>query len=237
MNRLSTITAAILTASFFAGQASAAQVTLTDKTIKLIAPAGHCQLQKSRVSDAHILQLLDRPQSPTRLLAMFANCDELKAWRTGKRKTLSRTAQFQVLKSLANVTLPGSRASLIKQFCAAVRQTSETTQRKEFAETRKNLEKDVPTMKINEMHALGVLEETSTACYTGSLTSMRTEYGTRKAVATVIGITVVRGVAIYYLRTVRYKNPASVAGLMSKLKIDMVAFLTANDRLDKHAAR
>src|SRR5262249_33860530 len=151
-------------------------------------------------SDARALKVIGDLLLKTQneLLAMVADCSQLKAWRAGTQPTLNDYVQYQTPIRAKNAELP-SRAEAGQQICK-VRGTKgdnilspETT-----ADLRAKMEDAIAGAKFNELHFLGVLVEDADACYTGLTQKIRTEAGEEKVQLTIIASTIVKGKVVNY---------------------------------------
>src|SRR3954452_2970341 len=79
--------------------AYAADVKMGDVTLRLIPPVGYCELNPAEKSDKRMLTAAEGMVAPggNELLAMSADCTELRNWRTGRLPLLQHMAQYQTV--------------------------------------------------------------------------------------------------------------------------------------------
>ncbi len=72
-------------------------VSIVGTELRLTRPSGQCPFEKARTSDKNLLEKMEQTLSSTnKLLAAFADCEELNNWRRGGAEEFKNTAQYQI---------------------------------------------------------------------------------------------------------------------------------------------
>ncbi len=207
------------------------RVPIGATTVNLVAPDGFCALTDQEPSDARALKIIGDLLIKTQneLLAMVADCSQLKAWRVGTQATLNDYVQYQTPMRAKNSELP-ARAEAVKQICAAMRAQGDNILSPETtADLKAKMEDAIAGAKFNELHFLGVLAEDGDACYSGLTQKIRTEAGDEKVQLTIIASTIVKGKVVNYNLYTLYKGADSVlAALTRHRRNNIPALLAAN---------
>jgi hypothetical protein len=187
--------------SFFAmcWACCASDVTIGAASVKLDPPSGYCEMDRSLSTDSRMFSVIDSMLkiSGNRLLAASADCKELSDWRTGKRKLLDHLVQYQTLKSIEDSGISGTPESVVQQACKEMRSQGEQLVADTTRDAKKQAEKVLENIRVNEMKFLGVLAEDPLGCYAGILQKFRTDIGTEKTQVNLVATTVVKNKVIY----------------------------------------
>lgn len=194
--------ASLLTAALFAGFAvgpAAAQernvpLDIGGTSIKLVLPAAFCSLDPAQQSDARMLRLVRQAQAGKNIvLTQYANCEQLKAWRTGQRKVLDDLGGATTPTQYANQSLPYTRPQLIAQLSAVYKRQGGSILQGATSEINRKIGAAARNLKINETKFLGVMAENAKAIYIGLLQKLNTEFGDPKVQIGVTGVTIIKG--------------------------------------------
>ena len=216
--------ALLLAAAAFS--ARAAQVTVGGAAIALPPPRGFCELSQTEPSDKRMITTLTGllEKSGNKLLAMSADCQQLRDWRTGKRQLLDDYAQYQT--PIGSMDKPPSET--VAQTCKTLRDEGNKILANQMPDIKARVESTLSKIKMNETSFLGVLAEDSNACYAGLVQKIHTEAGTDKTQITVFAITIIKDKSVFSYRFSVYQNPKTADAVLGKIKADVAALMSAN---------
>jgi hypothetical protein len=206
--------------------AFAADATVGGVSIKLPPPTGFCDLTNTDPSDKRMLTVLTDlvAKSGNKLLSMSADCRQLIDWRARKRSLLDDYGQYQA--SMALMDKP--TAEPVKETCATLRAQGDKMVAEQAPDIKSRVESALEKVKINEMRFVGVLAESTAACYGGLIQKLRTEAGTDKTQLTVFAATIVKNKSIFVYRMAVYATSDTVTRTLAKIRTDVAALLAAN---------
>jgi hypothetical protein len=204
--------------------ATAGDAIVGGVSVKLPPPSGFCDLTEREPSDKRMLTIIGGlvAKSGNKLHVMSADCKQLSEWRTGKRSLLDDFAQYQTPMS------DKPPAETIAQTCATLRAQGAELAAKQAPDIKANVERALKNVKINETRFIGVLAESTVACYGGLLQKLKTEAGTEKVQLNVFAATIVKNRSHFIYRIALYTNASSVDTALKGLRSTVAAFLAAN---------
>jgi hypothetical protein len=215
-----TLAALVLAVSVSSALGLAAMIG--DTFVKLPPPAGFCELTPKYEFDARTVSVVsaDMAVDSIKLLAMSADCNQLAEAREGKRQ-LDDVAAYLVFNSDMNMPTPFSVAST----CRTLRTSSNS---RIGTDVDARLASVLEKIKVSEAGSIGVIAEDDNACYTATLTKIRTDADADKVLVILQASTVVRTKAIMIHRQAVYQNPDTIKAVLPKLKSDVAAFIAVN---------
>ncbi|MEJ2117547.1 MAG: hypothetical protein P8Y36_06435, partial [Alphaproteobacteria bacterium] len=105
--------------------AKRAKAKLSDVQIRLEPPGGHCFLDPHHPGDARLYTVFERIfRGDIRMLNGFADCQQLKTWRTGRRATLNNYGNVLIPVAMLNRTVKGSPRQYVDTVCRTMRQNA-----------------------------------------------------------------------------------------------------------------
>jgi hypothetical protein len=225
---LSRVTLAFVAGLAAAGSGLAKDVKIGSVTVTLPAPEAYCELIEQEPSDARALKVFGGLVAGMQgeLLAVAADCGQLKAWRAGTQPVLDDYAQYQTLTAAKDSDLPRSR--MVKETCTVLRAQGEKMMAQISPNVASRVEAAVKGAKLNEPVFLGVLAEDADVCYFGLLQKVRTEAGTEKTQVTISATTIVKGKVIYYNHYTVYRGASTVSEALARHQRDVAVMLAAN---------
>lgn len=174
------------------------EVKLGEVKLELEPPGGHCFLDEAQPSDARLQGMLHAIfRGDLRMLSAFADCAQLKSWRTGKRKTLGDYGQFLVPLEFLDKKLEGDAKPYIDTICTIMRETGGELMAKSEGEVKKRFEEVLKGAQMNEVRFLGVVGQDDNSCYFGLIQNIITEHGDPKTQVDVSTIAFIKGKMIY----------------------------------------
>lgn len=230
MKRLIAISAFLLFSIATAQQVNALEVVVADTKVKLATPKGFCLLDKKNPKDNQVIVGTQQAlQGRKELLARFAPCDRLKAWREGKAPDLGDSADYQILTTMkaqkvsSRETISSVCTEFRKQGSASVAQGGTDAINKGL-DSIKALAGNV---KVNSQKMYGVLHEDETGCYAGLIQKIQTPSKVTTAF-TVMTVTVVAGKIIYFYHGGDFDDTSVVKRLLDTSRSTMRATLAQN---------
>lgn len=210
--------------------AEAKTVKVGEVEIVTLPSAGHCLMDEEKPADARLLQPLSKiiEGGGNRLLAQFADCNQLDAWRTKSGKLLDDFVQYQVLKTFIDKPLPVSRAEMLKLTCASLRKEGEKYTAEILPDVRARAAVHLKAIKLNEMKFLGVVAEDSETCYASMLQKLTTELKTEKTQLCIFSVNIVRGKLVYFYAFSPFTEGSDAAAMLKRHQRDTTAFQAAN---------
>lgn len=200
-------------------RAESTSVKLGDVQLSLEPPSGHCFLDAGQPSDARLIGLLQSIfRAELRMLAGFADCAQLKSWRTGGRKVLDDFGQYLVPVQVLAETYQGSPEPMVQEVCKTMREQGQSLLVANQDDVKKRIKDAMEGAAMNEMTFVGVLAEDSHACYFGSLQKLTTEFGDAKSQANVTSIVFIGGKVMTFNIYAPYDGEFTFTELLDRQK-------------------
>jgi hypothetical protein len=205
----------------------AADATIGGVLLKLPPPQGYCELSESNPADARRLRAIGDivKKGGNQLLAIVSDCQQLAASRSDARQLVDDYVQYLTPIDLANEIMP---PDAIKQICHSERTQGAKDDPALMAEVKKYYEEAAKNVQLRDLQSLGVLDEDSTACYTGLLSKLKTTIGTEKIQLGVLATIRVKTKLVFYNRFAVFKDADAMAAVLRGHKANVAAFLAAN---------
>jgi hypothetical protein len=196
-------------ASGAAAQNADTQNVTIGTTVTLTSPLGLCALDQANKSDAALM-------ARQAVLAMYADCSQLKEWRVGNRATLD---DYSIYSAKDDSETPRVTRNQLPGICDNMRK-----QRQE-----------PPSGSYKENRFLGVIAEDQDVCFTAYLQRfVATSNAAGKTQLLIEAMTFVKGKVIFYFLVSRYSQSSSVDMfatldiMLDGHKRNVAAFLAAN---------
>ncbi len=205
------------------------QVTLGSTRFWLEPPSGHCFLDAQHPADARLHNVLQRIFSTDiRLIGGFADCAQLEAWRSGKRKTLRDYGKFLTPLAVLDKRATGSPRKLVATMCRTMRSEGGEFSLRGRRSLKAQFERALASAKMNESRSLGVIDEDSHACYFGMLQKLQTETGEVKTQIDVSVAAIISGKMIYSNLYAALENDGTLRELLDRQKANVARNVAAN---------
>jgi hypothetical protein len=212
-----------------ASQDGSSQVQLGAARLNLVPPAGHCFLDEAQPSDARLAGILRQVfGGEFRMLQAFADCAQLRSWRTGQRKTLSDYGQFIVPADFIDKKLDGPSRPYVETICKIMRENGGQLVDQSAPMVKQRFEEALKGAQVNEMRFLGVVGQDDTACYFGLIQKLVTEVGDPKTQVDVSAIAFVSGKMIYSNLYAVHEGDQTLSELMERQQTNVSRNLRAN---------
>ncbi|MGB0086995.1 MAG: hypothetical protein WBP94_16680 [Rhodomicrobiaceae bacterium] len=204
-------------------------VKLGEAELGLEPPPGHCFLDESQPSDARLVGLLQSIfRGELRMLGAFADCSQLKSWRTGQRKTLSDYGQFLVPLGFLDKKVDGATKPYVDTICDTLRQNGGELISKSAPQVKQRFEEALKGAKMNEVRFLGVLGQDDNACYFGLIQNIITEFGDPKTQVDVSAIAFISGKMIYINLYAVHEGDFTLGEVFERQKANVERNLSVN---------
>lgn len=231
MKRLTALLALLFCAAQpFPVQAKPVSAQIGQASVKLALPKGYCVLDGKKTADARLIQLLrGAMQGTSELLLTFADCKQLKQWRSGKLPTLDDLGQYQTpVKAIAKEFASPVKPAL-SEVCASFKSNEglfdSGSAPLPVEETIRQLVKGAQSGS-GESH--GVLLEEDNACYAWLLEKIPTEQGGSKIVAGVVTATVLKSKMVFLHVYAKFDGEPTVKKLLESARATVAAAHAAN---------
>lgn len=215
----------------FAMPASAdSVVTVGDRNITLVQPAGYCELQAAEKSDARVLQAIRGMIEPigNSLLAAAAECNALRDWRQSKITRLKNMTQYQVYNQATKDGSPEETNAAVKELCDELRKSGKQEAENMNPSVKERAAKVMEKIEYGKIEMIGVTGEEPGACYVALLQKFRAEDKTDVAQLVTYATTLVRGKWIYFYLFSDYENADSVTAALAYHQKNVRNFMAAN---------
>jgi len=212
----------VLLISLFSIRAEAATVELLDRPIEIIIPSGYCEVGGQPEDKEIVNRTKEAIGINNQVLALFADCKELKEFRKGKRAAFDNYGQIlaQTPKGQLRAQKDISRDEYIKKIGGS--NLSEACKK---AQAR--AKQYIPGYQNFEN--LGVLSTDSNGIYVGLLMSMTDDTGKIKPIVGIVGITLVKELPISINLYQAYKGSPNLQSLLTLQKTAIANFVRKNN--------
>ena len=208
--------AALLTACLDSRPDSEIVIDVGGTELGLTLPAGFCKLEKKNPSDARLIGMIKKmTRGRGKLFLSVANCEQLKAWRAGKMKTLDDYGFIMVPRRAVRGKIRTSRAAFVKTMERQLNKVTQRRRRAIKANMRRRVRSLNTTLRLNQTKILGVLKADDTAVHVGVLQKLQTEYGDQKTIVGSFGATLVRKKVLFVYLYSKMQGQASIRAVQS----------------------
>ena len=205
------------------------KVKIGAQELGLEPPAGHCFLDESQPSDARLVGILHVSFGGTlRMLGAFADCSQLKSWRTGARKTLSDYGQFLVPLDFLDKKVEGAAKPYVDTICKTLRESGGEIIAQSAPAVKQRFEQALAGAQMNEVRFLGVVGEDENACYFGLIQKIVTEFGDPKTQVDVSAIAFISGKMVYSNLYAVHEGDFTLGEVFERQKLNVARNLAVN---------
>src|SRR4051812_36414517 len=189
------LTSALLCLASAAIGAEIFQTTIGNEPVQLVLPNGMCQVERSKPADAAYVDAIESGLAGTnKLLAAFAECDQLSDWRSSKKMFLEYGYYQSPVGMLDTVATP----DMVTEVCRELRSQGEKMLDDLKGDLTQRTERAIKGLQVNELRSLGVVGEDGNACYSAALRNLQAESAQQKLQDLVFAITVLRGKLLFF---------------------------------------
>jgi hypothetical protein len=207
--------------------AHAVDVQMGSVTMKLLAPKGYCELVPSQPSDKRMIDFLNVALSkgPNELLAISADCTELRDWRTGSRRLLEHFSQYQVEKVRRSSSFTIEEA---KGACAVMRAQGQKLSDDSTKNVNDNIHEANSKIDFQGQTFLGVLAEDANGCFVGLFQKYKAETGAQISQLNVFYAGSLKEREVFFYVWAPHQNDGSIKELLSVTQAHVAALKAAN---------
>lgn len=182
----------------------------------LALPAGFCKLDTSNANDARLIGMIKKMNRGRGTLYLsVANCEQLKAWRAGRMRTLDDYGFIMVPRKAIRGKIRTSRAKFVKAMERRLNQMTDRRRRAMKASMRRRVRALNTTLRLNQTKILGVLKADDTAVHVGVMQKLQTEYGDQKTIVGSFGATLVRKKVLFVYLYTKMQGQQSISAVQS----------------------
>ena len=211
------------------GPSWADAISVAGRTLNLQPPSGYCQADKNHAERPIIEGLEKGAGKGSRVLMVFAQCDELKDLRSGKIKYLRRYGQYVAPAGADGTVKPQPVGALRGEFVDAmannIRRGAPGAGSPQDAAKKP---RQYPELKPGEMQSLGLLANDGNAAYIGLIQGFKAPSGDVLKLASVGAITLLDGIQINADLFEAYTTTPNIDGLLAQQKAGISALVAKN---------
>jgi len=229
---------ALAAAVALAGHAARAErMVFAEQPIEVTAPSGYCALDRSKATEATILDTFGKTQGDTNKIALiFVDCKALETSRQSGNYDLSRYGM--ILVPTPRGTVPkyaaGTRSDYIDEMSKQF-PDFDATRAVEQAKARLN----TAGVTVNGLQMLGVLAKDDTAIYLGVVAEGVVDPSDNRQhrVLGIVGLTLVNEIPVSVNIYRTDAGDDAVAAMIAEDKANVAALIAANADLEAQSAR
>lgn len=212
--------------------ATAADVRIGDVSLHLPPPPGYCEMDAVLASDAPLIARMHTTLTNTgnRLLAMSADCAELKEWRDGRKQALDHAAEYQTVLRFENEPLPDTAENVLKSYCSGMRTLGERSMPGVPADAQERAEQASKILKPNEMIFLGVVAEEPLVCYGVILQKVKLLSDAENPQVAMFAAMILKGKILLLYLFAPYADRETVTQMLAKQRTNVGQLQRANER-------
>jgi hypothetical protein len=224
------LTTALLLSCLVSLAATAADVKIGEVSLHLPPPPGYCEMDAVLASDAHLIARMHSTLTNTgnRLLAMSADCTELKDWRNGKRSDLAHVAEYQTVLRFENQALPDTAQNVLKGYCNGMRMLGERSMPGISADARDRVEQALKLVKSNEMIFLGVVAEEPLVCYGATVQKVKLLSDDENPQVAIFAATILKAKVVLSYLFAPYVDRETVIQVLTRQRAHLTQLQRAN---------
>jgi hypothetical protein len=209
-----------LSVAALAQSARAAPVIVNDRPIELPVPAGYCPVDRARTPDAQgwdTMAALQEPQN--RLLAWFAACNDLEAWRADPARGLAHHATV-LLPAAARDAPWAARADVVAEVVRGFAQGEGSLT--DDGEMARRLQERAPELTLAGPTRLELIDRNADGVFAALTQEVQGPAGPRRVIA-VVTFTALAGTPL----TTNFYGPDTGPGAVAPVQQAAAAYLAA----------
>lgn len=188
--------------------------------VRLVLPENTCAMDPNNPSDKRVIDGTKISiRGSNELLLQFADCQELKDWRSGKQKYLNNFGNYQTSLKLKNTSLKGKEGPTTKAICNVFKKQGAELMDALKPEARKRVAEGFKNVRLNEVKMIAVLHDTADLCAASTYQRLKTDDDSMKEQLGVYSVTFLKGRILfsYLFAPNSDKNLADLSSKISKL--------------------
>lgn len=168
------------------------------KAVHLSLPKKYCPMTTKNASDKLLLDGLQVSiKGVSDLLLQFADCEELKNWRSGKRKFLNNLGNYLTPTALKAIDMQGREGATLKEICNLYKKQGAELLQSLSPEIKQRLKDGFNDIQINQMKLLGIVHEDENMCAAAAFQRLKTDDNTLKDQVSVFSATILNGRLVF----------------------------------------
>ncbi len=194
------LTASMLVPATLAGAETkvGSKQNIAGKTVHLGLPDHSCPMDPKNPADKMLIDGVKTSiKGSNELLMQFADCEELKNWRTGKQKYLNNFGSYQTSAKLKSTDLTGQESATVKEICNIFKKQGATLLKNIQPEVNRRIKDGFKNIRMNELKMLGIVHEDPTICAAATFQRLRTDGNTLKDQVNVYSVTFLNGRIVF----------------------------------------
>lgn len=221
------LTTALLCLASVAAAGVMLKTMIGSESVELVLPAGMCQIERSNPADAAYFEAIESGVAGTnKLLAAFAECQQLSDWRSSKMMFLEY-GYYQVPVGMLD---SNATRDMIAEVCRELRSQGEKMLDDLKEDLTQRTERALKGLQVNELRSLGVVGEDSNACYSAALRNLQAESAQQKLQDMVFAITVLKGKLLFLYVYALHADERTIPALLDRVRTTVAALKEANER-------
>jgi hypothetical protein len=220
------LTSALLCLASVAAGGAMFKTMIGSEPVQLILPAGMCQIERSNPSDAAYLKAIESGLAGTnKLLAAFAECDQLSDWRGSKKMFL----EYGYYQSPVGMLESVATSDMVAEVCRELRSQGEKMLDGLKDDLTQRTTRALKGLQVNELRSLGVVGEDSNACYSAALRNLQAESAPQKLQDMVFAVTVLKGKLLFLYVYASHTDDRTIPALLDRVRTTVAALAAANE--------
>jgi hypothetical protein len=218
---------AVVAGIVFSTAAIAREVTVNSTTIKLEA-VGLCELEDGNAIDNTMFAKARELDDRNLVLAIYADCGQLRAWRKDTDLGLADTLAYKASKAFRPKRADQAAEPIIKKMCDQQRANGDKALDNAYEEAKVKAEQYIKGYDTLGIKSLGVVDEAPGVCYFGVIQKAKAENGQTFATVMMSSFFFVGDQMIFAYRTSPYVDSNSLATTLDNIKASNAAVAAAN---------
>lgn len=206
-----------------------AEVELGGTKLLLEPPKGYCFLEFSQMADAQMLKVLQQQhQGEVRMVAGFADCAQLEAWRADNKKVPTSYGNILTPFPLLKKITKGSNKPLVDMTCKILRENNGEFHGVKEVGLKDKLDEAMKQSTSNAIKMLGVIDQDKSACYVGTLLPIRAENEDPKIQINLSTVAVMGRKMLYMNLYSMLETDTTIQEMLARQKANIVRNVNAN---------
>lgn len=219
---------AVVIASIIFSTAAIAREVMVNSTAIEVEAAGLCELEDSNAIDNTMLTRMRELDDRNIILAMYAECRQLHAWRKDTDLGLPDTLSYKASKSYRGKPKGQLAEAIIKQLCDKMRADGDRATNGAVQDIKAKVEQYIKNYDTTGVKYLGVMDEAPGICYTAILQKMKAENSEIIATISMMSVLFIRDQMIFAYRASPYVDSSSLVTTLANIKASNAALVAAN---------
>lgn len=206
-----------------------AEVEIGGTKLHLEPPKGYCFLEITNMADVQMLNVLQQQhQGEVRMVAGFADCAQLEAWRVDNKKIPTDYGNFLTPFPLMKKITKGSTKPLVDMTCKILRENNGEFQGIKEEGLKDKFLEAIKKSTSNAIKMLGVIDQDKSACYLSTLLPIRPQNEEPKIQINLSTVTIMGRKMLYMNLYSMLETDTTMQELLARQKANIVRNVNAN---------